>query len=444
MKTARMVMCIALLMTFSGGIPAMADPRPDARIGVLPGGCVRHDLDVYVWPDRGVDAVYYPDDPISVFFEVTQDCYVVVYDIDTRGRLHILFPFDPRQDNFIRAGQVYEIPRDWDDFGLTVEGPPGDEYIQAVASPYPLELPDWPIYVNSPGHYPNTCADPDLMDFRAGDDRIGYLHRVNRKIVRDRWDWCATDLARFYVHPRPVQRPFHIYPGGWYDPWPDDFYGAVYIGWPIGTRIYVDGVFVGIAPCWVRDVSFGEHWMRAYDGDRVVCEKQVRYRHKEWYRKDFPDYRIKGGDGREIYRTGVKGHPLQADNPRIGQPIREKPLRTRVGEIERSGKVRLEGREVRPPKERDRVGKVDRLDRPVDRPQALNQAGGNVERKPGKWARFVSAAGQIVGGAEKKERKDESPSVKPKLDRSDRKADRSDSAKPAVKADRGARASKRR
>ena len=392
MKTTRIVMLIMLLLTLGGGIPVIAGPQIDARIGVRPGGCVRPDLDVYVWPDRGVDAVYYPGDPISVQFEVTRDCYVVIYDIDTRGRLHILFPFDPWQDNFVQAGQVYEVPGNGDDFSLTVEGPAGDEYIQAVASTHPFDLPDWPIYVNSPGHYPETCVDPDLLDFRAGVDRLGYLHRVNRKIARDRWDWCATDLARFYVHPRPAYRRFGIHLGGWWDPWPDDFYGAVYIGWPIGTRIYVDGVFVGIAPCWARGFSYGHHWVRAFDGDRFVYEKQVRYRHKEWYRRDYPDYRLKGAHGQEIYRRAPMINPTPIEKQHAGRSSDNtwRKTRTRVAEPAREAGPR--GDDTRPA---DRA--PDAIKRTSDAPRVIQKEKPAGEHRQSKLERLLSGGSRIIG-----------------------------------------------
>ncbi len=301
MKTMRIVMLTAAMVAVAVGLAMTAEAQDLDRRGITVGGCIRPDLDVYVWPDRGVDGVYYAGDEIRIFFEVTRDCYVVLYDIDTRGRLHVLFPFDPWQDNFVQAGRVYELPGDWDDFSLTVDGPSGDEYIQAIASPYPLDLPDWPIYVNSAGMYPTTCPDPVYRDFRAGPDRVEYIRRINRKITHRHWDYCATDLARFYVHPRPV-RPYH---SGYIhiDPWPDVYYGDIFIGWPIGARIYIDGIFIGIAPCRVPRLHFGSHWVRCYDGGRLLREQRVDYRHKHAYRKDPAHQRLTERYRDDVFRS---------------------------------------------------------------------------------------------------------------------------------------------
>ncbi len=330
MKTKGTIWLAAFCLALFASGPVAAGPNRDARIA--PGGCVRPDLDleVYVWPDRGIDAVYHPGDPIRIFFEVTRDCYVVLYDIDTRGRLHILFPFDPWQDNFVRAGQVYELPGDWDDFQLTVDGPPGTEYVQVIASPYLFQLPDWPIYINSPGHYPATCPDPDFSDFRAGDDRITYIHRINRKLSRHRWEWCATDLARFYVRRRPVRHYYHTSAHLYIDSWPRVFYGEIYIGWPVGARIYVDGIFFGIAPCRISGIPYGYHRIRCFDGDHLVREKRIRYRHKRWYRQDHPDYRIKGKYLTKAYRSAPGIPAGKVDRDRRDRPGNAEWYRTAV------------------------------------------------------------------------------------------------------------------
>ncbi len=296
MKPMRWFLTIPLVLILAAGATA----GPQDRLSIRPGP--RADFEIFVWPDRGVDAVYHPGDRIKVYFEVTRDCYVVLYDIDTHGRLHILFPFSPWQDNYVRAGHVYELPGDWDTFSLHVEGPSGTEYIQAIASPYPIDLPDWPIYLDSPGQYPVTCPDPVLRDFRAGDDRLRYISRVNRRLIGDRWDWCATDLARFYVqrkiyrpHPPVIHpRPIII------DPWPDIFIEVVYIGWPIGGRIYIDGVYYGVAPLRIRGLRHGRHRIECYHKGRLVRTQRVEYRHKRHWRE-----RVAIGDMFDRHRSDV-------------------------------------------------------------------------------------------------------------------------------------------
>ncbi len=397
MKRLSPVLLITLLAALLGGPSVSADPQVEGRIGIDVGGCIRPDLEVYVWPDRGVDGVYHPGDPISIFFEVTRDCYVVLYDLDTRGRLHILFPFDPWQDNFVQAGRVYELPGDWDDFALTVEGPTGTEYIQAIASPYPFDLPDWPIYINSPGYYPSTCPDPAWRDFRAGNDRIAYIHRINRKLTHHRWEYCATDLARFYVQRRPLWRPppyeryLHL------DPWPDIYYGDIYIGWPIGARIYIDGIFIGIAPCYVPRLHFGYHWIRCYDGHRLLREQRIRYRHKRAYRKDHPRQRFTGRFHDEIFRTapGVKVKKTRPTVPAAGKGYKKsKPAHSPAGKIDRgrSGDSRAWEKSRMSGSPGKRVEK-NVVHRAIKTERTKKRSG---------FSKFIAAAGRAVAGELKK------------------------------------------
>ena len=56
------------------------------------------DLEVDVWVNRGEGAVYHPGDKIKVYFKTSDDCYLVIYGIDTKGNVNILsriFSFSP-------------------------------------------------------------------------------------------------------------------------------------------------------------------------------------------------------------------------------------------------------------------------------------------------------------------------------------------------------------
>lgn len=393
MKTIRQISLLALAAVLLAAPSALAD----AQISIDVGGCVRPDLEVFVWPDRGVDGVYHPGDQIRVFFEVTQDCYVVLYDIDTRGRLHILFPFDPWQDNYVHAGRVYELPNDWDNFALTVEGPTGTEYIQAVASPYPFDLPDWPIYTNSPGMYPSTCPDRTLNDFRAGRDPMAYIDKVNRRLARHRWEYCATDLARFYVH-RPLMRPYRtrFYP----DPWYDVYYGDIYIGWPIGARIYINDIFIGIAPCHVPRLPFGFHWIRCYDGHRLVREHRIRYRHKREYRHDAPRNDFVGRFHDEVFRSVPGEKVKKAVRTRPTSPAAWKGYQKGEPSPPAAPKIRrtYPGGDVAKKKVRSSVPTERKTERRV-----INDGtkSGRSKKRSG-LAKIVTGVGRVVAGELKK------------------------------------------
>lgn len=126
-----------------------------AAIGLaaLPGGAAGEDhaygiapadhrgrppLRVHLWTDRGDDALYHPGERVLIRVTTNDDAYVSVYDIDTEGRVRVLFPA-PACDGFVRAREVVTLPGPHADFDYVVTGPPGIETIEAVASRARLE-----------------------------------------------------------------------------------------------------------------------------------------------------------------------------------------------------------------------------------------------------------------------------------------------------------------
>jgi hypothetical protein len=214
-------------------------------------------LEVDVWVDKGDGAAYNPGEEINVFFETSRDCYVVVYNIDTRGYVNILYPYDHTDSPWVQGNQVYRIPGREDDYDLRVDGPEGTEYVQAVASLEPIELPDWPRYVGGMGE-----DHLDITVLRLEDeDPYDFMETINYHIVPG-YDYSA-DLCifnveypypRWYYHPRTywIEHP-------WYYPM-----GGVYIGCPFGAEIYIDGVFYGICPITIPALICGRHWITVY------------------------------------------------------------------------------------------------------------------------------------------------------------------------------------
>jgi len=337
-KTTRTALITVALLIVAITSTAFADVQIDARIQINPQS---RDLQIWIWPDRGEGASYFPGETIYMNVEATRDCFLILYNIDTRGNMRILFPYDPWDDNFVRGGEVVTFPRDWDGYEWTVDGPEGVEYVQAIASEFPINPPDWPIYMRSNSRGGAISYDRDLRDFRAGQDRLGYIDIVNRKICGRYHDYTATDLASFYVQPR-WYRPINVHVG--FDPWPDIFYGEIYIAWPIGGRIYIDGVYVGIAPLWIpRHHRHGRHVITCYDGRRLIREQTVHYYPKRDYRYRTDAYNrvdvhergyVKGArrGGVEVYKRDVnEGKVIIRDrsSSRKGEIRHEKPSQGR-------------------------------------------------------------------------------------------------------------------
>jgi hypothetical protein len=93
-----------------------------------------NELRVRVWTEPGEGALVFPGEDVKVRFRVDEDAYVVVYDVDTMGRVRVLFPEDPYDDGFVRGGQVVRLPGRGAGYRLLVSGPAGVERIVALAS----------------------------------------------------------------------------------------------------------------------------------------------------------------------------------------------------------------------------------------------------------------------------------------------------------------------
>jgi hypothetical protein len=207
------------------------------------------ELDVKVWVDKGEGSVYHPGDDMKIYFEASRDCYLVIYNIDTRGYVHLLYPVDSKDDFFVEGQRVYRIPDRFDDYGLTVDGPEGMEYLQAVAS---FEQPDLP---NFPGEYE---YEGEVYAYRLDEeDPFEFMSDVNGEIAPSDY---ASDVCVFsveYEHPRWYYHPDVVY----VDRPVDLYWGGVYLDYPWGVEVWIDGVYYGITPITIPALVVGRHYL---------------------------------------------------------------------------------------------------------------------------------------------------------------------------------------
>lgn len=254
MKKLVILLAAALLV-----LPAVVSAQELDRVTRSDDGNRYGRPDVEVWTDNN-DGVYYEGENVSVYFRTDRDCFVAVYSIDTRGNVNLLFPVDRWDDGYVRGGEVYAIPGNNADYDLVVNGPEGMEVIQAIASDGEFEIPDW--YNGAPVH----CG------YR--DDRDEFRDYVNHRYFSCRWDDCDRSfaLASMYVKvPRYYYQPIYT-PHDWHA-YPD--YSVIYIDYPYGGEVYIDGIFFGIAPLWIPRVIYGHHWFTIYDRYGYCWEDQI-------------------------------------------------------------------------------------------------------------------------------------------------------------------------
>jgi hypothetical protein len=229
----------------SGGLVRDYDDSYDVKHRVIR----EPHLDVEVWVDKGEGAIYHPGENIKVYFQASRDCYVVIYNIDTRGYVQLLYPVDDDDDPYVEGGRVYRIPDRFDDYELTVDGPDGVEYIQAVASAGPLDLP------NFPGEY---SYEGEIYAYQLdGEDPFEFMAEINSEIAP--YDY-ASDVCIFsveYPHPK-----WYYWPKVAYVDRPVDLYwGGVYFDYPWGVDVWIDGVFYGVTPITIPYLVVGRHYV---------------------------------------------------------------------------------------------------------------------------------------------------------------------------------------
>ncbi|RKX25788.1 MAG: hypothetical protein DRP45_05130 [Candidatus Zixiibacteriota bacterium] len=204
-------------------------------------------LDVEIWTDR-YDGEYYEGDNIVIQFRVNRDAFVVIYSIDTRGRVNLLYPEDEGTDNFVYGGVTNSLPGPDDRYDLTVSGPEGFENIQIIASRERFPIPDW--YRNSG----LICEWDDRMEFMDDLNEAHFVRYGGQRFAYDRAAIYVNEWEEDYY--RPVYWPR-------YNSW--TVYGNCYIDYPWGSTVYVNGIYWGCAPLYVPRIAIGWHTVTIYD-----------------------------------------------------------------------------------------------------------------------------------------------------------------------------------
>jgi hypothetical protein len=162
---------------------------------------------VDIWTDRGEGGVYHPGESIRIHLRPYQDCYVMVYEIDTDGYLRVLYPRDCCEDGYLEGGATYVIGSSR---RLYVTGPSGVDYIHVLASYEPFRqvywhgcagYEDYAYGVTWQGFHDYWgCALPPRIN---GDPYIA-METIDEFICMDGLErgLVAADLTYFYVGER--------------------------------------------------------------------------------------------------------------------------------------------------------------------------------------------------------------------------------------------------
>jgi hypothetical protein len=293
---------------------------------------------VEVWLNKHNGSVYRPGQYVRVYFQVDEDCYAAVYNVDAEGFVHVLYP-KYKDQAWVESGRIYEIPDPYDDYDLVVDGPKGIEYVVAVVSEFPLNLRaiyDIEDGLEEVNYWPlgRVTGDPHLA-----------IQEINERLAWGDEEYepegYASDASWFYVNqwvPYPRYIVYHWYPEYIYDPWWDP-YDDVHI-W---IDFYWDHHWCrpwwwcrGCQPIYVywyidRDTGRRVTWKGEYHTDR---------RQPDWYREK-PTRHDGGGDRPSRYDDTDPGNWENRRRSPWGEPgpdmdvIRERAVGREQVDLER-------------------------------------------------------------------------------------------------------------
>ena len=307
---------------------------------------------VEAWTDRG-DSPYASGQWVRVHFRADRDAFVTILRVDTDGRVRVLFPREPWEDNFARGGRDYEVQGGSGPDAFYIDDYPGVGYVFAVASADPFAYAG----IQRDDHWDYRL----IADGRVRGDPYVALTDLAQRIVPDGYSDWDYDITPYYVqqhydYPRFLCYDCHTYVS--YSSWSPYDYTCVRF----------------------RIVVFDDPYYypyRYYGGTRVVFTRP--------YRPE-PRFIFKDRQASDLFITRVRERPVNDDRRRdvgvrgrdlggtgVIPPPNILPPRRRSGSEDQGNNDR--GRDRRPdqrdhgdrpeqPDRRDRPGQPDHRDRP--------------------------------------------------------------------------------
>ncbi|HPE69466.1 MAG TPA: PEGA domain-containing protein [Thermotogota bacterium] len=177
---------------------------------------------------------YLPGEKVSMQISPNRDSYILVWDLSPSGEIHLIFPNQYDQGNFIAAGQTLSLPREGYEF--VVEEPYGVEWIQVVASE--RQFPEYDSWKRqfSASVFPELDPGAVMAMKNALDTRISISPTPD----------VATAFSHFYVGPAPSVGQVSLSSS------------------PADASIFLDGVLLSeTTPLERMDLPSGIHFVQA-------------------------------------------------------------------------------------------------------------------------------------------------------------------------------------
>ena len=168
---------------------------------------------------------YYQGDRAKVRVRLAEDGYLLVLRADADGRVRVLFPLDPGDDDFVRGGHDFELRGRGDRESFFVDDVRGTGTILAARSATPFRY--------------DRFVRGDHWDYRVlASDRIqndaeaGLLDLVDQMADSAHYDY---DVTSYSVGGGGAYRPYYSYYDGYYGP---GYYPRFSVGFSFGSPYY--------------------------------------------------------------------------------------------------------------------------------------------------------------------------------------------------------------
>ena len=227
-----------MLTTILLPLLVVSAPHPTPKVG-LP----LADPPVKVWLN---DDQFVRGDRARVYIKTDRDGYVLVLHAEPDGRIRMLFPLDPADDNYVRAGETYEVRSRGDREAFTAYDSRGSGTVYAAYSQDPFRFD---------GFVRQDHWDYRVEAFRVGDDPEADLTELSRQMSAGAA--FEYDLVSYDVATRVAYRSYSpYYYGGWHDSWYRPWRSGIYFGVSIGRPWYYSS--------WSYDPWYYDPWYDPY------------------------------------------------------------------------------------------------------------------------------------------------------------------------------------
>ena len=201
MKRSLLIFLLAVIVispTAASAAPVEINTSPALKPAVA------SDLDVSLRLIGGRGAVLMPGRDINLTFQTSSDAYVIIYNIDSEGYVHLLYPAGGRPE-MIRGRKIHFLPEQGKDITWEVGGDTGIEYIHAIAVADPSRIDRDELY-----YLAQNSTMPEERRLRIDMDPFLAFNMIDEELINDAERMTpATDYTYFYVN-REVAYPGYL------------------------------------------------------------------------------------------------------------------------------------------------------------------------------------------------------------------------------------------